>query len=113
MVQGVLVVYRTAYGNDAAWNRMLDVLHGPVDSLQYEPAPDPELYPRHRLEIMNDQSQFEGVTADALREKFSAGWWTSAASTVKKTNVPLWRDSTPIRQAETVASWVGLATTSF
>lgn len=67
-----LVVYRTAYSNDAAWNRMLDELHDSLEGLPYEPAPNPELYHRHRFEIMDDQSQFEGATIDALREKFSA-----------------------------------------
>lgn len=66
-----LVVYRTAYGDDAAWRRMLNELQDPVDSLPYEPAPNPELYPRHRFEIMDDQSQFEGATMESLRDKFS------------------------------------------
>lgn len=51
-----LVVYRTAYGNDAAWRRMLDELQDPVASLPYKPAPNPELYARHRFEIMDDES---------------------------------------------------------
>ncbi|KAK8145026.1 hypothetical protein G3M48_004994 [Beauveria asiatica] len=48
-----LVVYRTAYGDDATWRRMLDELQDPVTSLPYEPAPNPELYTRHRFEIMD------------------------------------------------------------
>ncbi|OAA59259.1 hypothetical protein ISF_06194 [Cordyceps fumosorosea ARSEF 2679] len=67
-----LVVYRTAYGDDAAWKRMLDELQDPVDSLPYEPAPNPELYTRHRFEFMDDQSQFQGATMQTLRDKFSA-----------------------------------------
>ncbi|KAM3448369.1 hypothetical protein MY3296_007853 [Beauveria thailandica] len=67
-----LVVYRTAYGDDAAWRRMLDELQDPVTSLPYEPAPDPELYTRHRFEIMDDQSQFQGAAMQALRDTFSA-----------------------------------------
>lgn len=67
-----LVVYRTAYSNDAAWNRMLDELQDSIESLQYEPTPNPELYPRHRFKIMDDQTQFKGATIDALRKKFSA-----------------------------------------
>lgn len=67
-----LVVYRTAYDDDAAWRRMLDELQDPVDSLPYGPAPNPELYPRHRFEIMDDQSQFKGASMEALRDKFSA-----------------------------------------
>ncbi|KAK2611935.1 hypothetical protein QQS21_002041 [Conoideocrella luteorostrata] len=66
-----LVIYRTAYGDDNAWNRMLDELNDSLESLPYEPAPNPELFPRHRFEIMDDRSQFEGATIDALREKFS------------------------------------------
>ncbi|KAM3433148.1 hypothetical protein NHJ13734_006585 [Beauveria thailandica] len=67
-----LVVYRTAYGDDAAWRRMLDELQDPVTSLPYEPAPNPELYTRHRFEIMDDQSQFQGAAMQALRDRFSA-----------------------------------------
>ncbi|KHN93947.1 uncharacterized protein MAM_08202 [Metarhizium album ARSEF 1941] len=67
-----LVVYRTAYGDDAAWARMLDELRGPVEALPYEPAPNPELYPRHRFQVMSDRGLYEGATIDALRESFSA-----------------------------------------
>lgn len=66
-----LVVYRTAYGNDVAWNRMLEELNDTIDFLQYGPVPNPELYHRHRFEIMNDRSQFEAATIDSLHEKFS------------------------------------------
>ncbi|OAR02947.1 hypothetical protein LLEC1_06676 [Akanthomyces lecanii] len=66
-----LVVYRTVYSDDAAWRQMLNELQDPVDSLPYKPAPNPELYPQHRFEIMDDQSQFEGATMEALRDKFS------------------------------------------
>ncbi|KAK2590533.1 hypothetical protein QQS21_011783 [Conoideocrella luteorostrata] len=66
-----LVVYRTAYGDDDAWKRMLDELQDPVDSLPYELAPNPDLYPRHRFEIMDDRSQFEGATIETLHAKFS------------------------------------------
>ncbi|KAM3427186.1 hypothetical protein MY4824_009603 [Beauveria thailandica] len=66
-----LVVYRTAYGDDAAWRRMLDELQDPVTSLAYEPAPNPELCTRHRFEIMDDQSQFQGAAMQALRDTFS------------------------------------------
>ncbi|EFY94084.1 hypothetical protein X797_012184 [Metarhizium robertsii] len=67
-----LVVYRTAYGDNAAWDRILDELKDSIEWLPYEPAPNPELYPRHRFEIMDDQSQFEGASIDTLRKKFSA-----------------------------------------
>ncbi|KAK3186064.1 hypothetical protein K4F52_005288 [Lecanicillium sp. MT-2017a] len=66
-----LVVYRTAYGDDVAWKRVLDELQDPVESLPYEPAPNPELYARHRFKIMDDRSQFEGATMGTLRDKFS------------------------------------------
>ncbi|UNI19586.1 hypothetical protein JDV02_005766 [Purpureocillium takamizusanense] len=65
-----LAVYRVAYGDDAAWDRMLQHLHESVESIQQEPV-NQHLYPRHRFEIMDDKSQFDGATISQLRDDFS------------------------------------------
>ncbi|KAK5996639.1 hypothetical protein PT974_01976 [Cladobotryum mycophilum] len=65
-----LVVYRVAYGDDVAWERMLGLLRQGVESIQGQPA-NQHLFPRHRFEIVDDGGQLEGATMDQLHDKFS------------------------------------------
>ncbi len=65
-----MVVYRAAYDDDAAWERMLlKIFETLVDSLEAEDRLD--LLPRHRLVVMDDRSRFDGATPDSVRAHFN------------------------------------------
>ncbi|KAF3011654.1 hypothetical protein E8E14_004319 [Neopestalotiopsis sp. 37M] len=67
-----LAVYRTAYGDDAAWRRMLDALEASVtDSLVLRGRDD--LLQRHRMEVLEDAVALQGATSHIVRARF-AGW---------------------------------------
>lgn len=51
---------------------MLNEFQDTVDSLLYEPAPNPEIHSRHRFKMLDDWSRFKGATIETLRDKFSA-----------------------------------------
>ncbi len=63
------VVYRTSYGDDAAWERMLARI-GEVARTSLEDAFRPDLLALHQLVVMDDRARFEDATPDLVRGHF-------------------------------------------
>ncbi|RHZ60756.1 hypothetical protein CDV55_101619 [Aspergillus turcosus] len=64
-------IYRCSYGNDKAWQRMLQLIDKNVrQSLEIEDAKD--LYPRHKPVIVEDKENLEGATSHDVRDHFIA-----------------------------------------
>lgn len=64
-------IYRCSYGNDKAWQRMLQLIDKHVrQTLEIEDAMD--LYPRHKPVIVEDKEKFDGATSHDVRDHFIA-----------------------------------------
>jgi hypothetical protein len=64
-------VYRCDYSNDKAWQRMLQLIDESVrQSLECYEVMD--LYPRHKLVIVEDKEKLEGATSHDVRDHFTA-----------------------------------------
>ncbi|KAK8070054.1 hypothetical protein PG994_006670 [Apiospora phragmitis] len=65
-----MAVYRTAYGDEVAWRRMLDQLETTVaESLDMHGRSD--LLARHQLVVFEDAATLDGVVPDEVRARFT------------------------------------------
>ena len=65
-----MVVYRASYGDDAAWEQILRLLlECLIEGLEISGRLD--LLPRHRFNVVDDPSQFDGATPERVRKHFN------------------------------------------
>ncbi|KAK3295593.1 uncharacterized protein B0H64DRAFT_395717 [Chaetomium fimeti] len=64
-----MALYRTAYGDEAAWRHMVARIKG---SMERSVMGWDDIRARHQLVVMDDRSQFDGATIDQVRTHFRA-----------------------------------------
>lgn len=71
------LVYRVYYGDDAAWQRFMDILNRATDNLVREMA-KPYILPFLNWTEMQDRTTFDGASKDDIREHFQT--WVRSRS---------------------------------